>query len=161
PAPDARDAQAVPGFQAESNRLKAFGRYSYKITFVDGEGKESNICDPFPLTGVQLGTDASNNTQNAVTLRNLPAPPQGSSIRIYRPAAGGPGYRFVATLNAGQTSYFDVTPDASLGQPRSAAAPDVTNAKATAINRTGDNHLTPGGLYSYKIAFVNNAGLES
>lgn len=81
------------------------GAYSYKITYRYDGYQESN------------GSPASNSVTPAnqdIDLVNIPTT-SNADRKIYRTAAGGAIYKYVTTLNSGDTTYTDSLADASLG----------------------------------------------
>lgn len=85
------------------------GTYSYKVTFLNNDGFESNPS--------AASSDVSPSSEK-VELTDIPisSDPQVTSRRIYRTEAGGSTYKLLTTLtNNYATTYSDNTEDTSLG----------------------------------------------
>ncbi len=110
------------------------GTYTYKFTFLDGDGNEgpaSNSTNSLivPAGGREIG------------LNNIPQPAVGSefgNIRIYRASTAQPDFQEVTTVTAGTTTYTDPAADAALGANL-------------------DNTGLDSGSYSYYVTFYNSA----
>jgi len=92
----------------------ADGTYSYRVSFIDGDGNEgpaSNVTSSLNISG---GGGAAQ-----IDLNNIPQPSgasEFSQIRIYRNNSDVDSlYREVTTLPAGSTTFSDTLDDASLG----------------------------------------------
>ena len=130
------------------------GNYTYRITFLFDKGVESAPSDPVPAMALAV-------TENhKVNLTNLPPGLDGTvARRIYRKVDGG-DFKLVGTVNDKTTATFT-----DLGDPLDfsalpnnlPAAPDVAKANTKA----GDGGELTAKQYTYRITFLNNAGVES
>ncbi len=80
------------------------GKQTYKLTFVDAQGREGPASDPTASVLV-VETDAATGATQNVLLSNLPTAPAGHTRRLYRSVKSE--YVLVAELNAGDRSYLD------------------------------------------------------
>jgi flagellar hook protein FlgE len=114
----------------------AAGTYSYRFTFIDGQGNEGPASNP--TTTIPVGAGGS------VALSAIPQPgsPDFTQINIYRNDPATPAdYRQVGFVNSGTTTYTD---QAAGG--------------ATLLDDTG----LDSGSYSYYVTFYNSiSGEES
>ena len=136
------------------------GTYNYRLTFVDGGGIESNASTPVSVTVTTANS--------RVTLSNLPIGPDGTvARRLYRQGPGTTAFTLIATLSDNdRRGYTDTAGGAldvmAVADPQRPAAPNVTvtGAATTAV----DNGLAgtlAAGVYTYRITFLSNAGVES
>ena len=131
----------------------AKGEYSYRITFLDEKGNESNASDPVSATV------ADNN--HKVKLENIPLGPEDTAARrIYRTAAGGTTFHLVATLNDNTSRTFTDTSGTFSIVTNGLAAPNVASA-GTVARDDGEGGQLATGVYQYRISFVDNSGVES
>src|SRR5205807_2538353 len=116
---------------AANNGALTDGTYQYVVTFIDGNGVESN---PSPILTV---TVAGSGTGTTITLSSIPIGPTGTAARlIYRSPANGTASYFVARVGDNVTASIpDNLPDSALinmAVRASAPVPDVTAMTATA-----------------------------
>jgi flagellar hook protein FlgE len=102
--------------------------YRYKVVFVDATGTES-VASPQITATTPTGNGVAD---NSITLNNLPTSAQYSQMRIYRTAAGGSDFFFLAQKATGG-SYVDN---------------NSTPLSSTPLNTTALN-----GNYSYMITY--------
>lgn len=88
--------------------------WSYKITFVDDSGFESNAGP----SSIDADNTSGAINYGSLTLSDLPVSKNGAVVKrnIYRTVAAGSEYLFLGTINDNVTTeYVDTTPDTSLG----------------------------------------------
>jgi flagellar hook protein FlgE len=102
--------------------------YRYKVVFVDATGTES-VASPQVTVTTPTGNGAAD---NSITLNNLPTSAQYSQMRIYRTAAGGSDFFFLAQKATGG-SYVD--------------------NNSTPLSSTPLNTAALNGNYSYMITY--------
>lgn len=102
--------------------------YKYKVVFLDATGTESIASPQITLT-TPTGNGAAD---NSITLNNLPTSAQYSQMRIYRTAAGGNDFFFLAQKATGG-SYVD--------------------NNSTPLSSTPLNTAALNGNYSYMITY--------
>src|SRR5207248_8507450 len=136
------------------------GTYQYVVTFIDGNGVESN---PSQMVSVIVGGSGTGTT---ITLSSIPIGPTGTVARlIYRSPANGTASYFVARVGDNTTASLpdpDNLSDSALvnmAVRASAPVPDVTAMTATA-KASGAGPLL-AGTYQYRITFMNSEGIES
>lgn len=111
----------------------AAGTYAYRITFVDGSGRESTPSTVFNVTGVLLGDQID--LSGLPDLSGNPGNPY-SSMRIYRLDPSATQYRLAGSVAMGTTTFTDT--NSSLG--------------ATLDTQTLEN-----GSYTYYVTYLNPA----
>lgn len=109
------------------------GTYAYRVTFVDGSGRESTPSTVFNVTGVGAGDQI-----DLSGLPDLSANPGNpySSMRIYRLDPSATQYRLAGSVAMGTTTFTDT--NSSLG--------------ATLNTQTLEN-----GSYTYYVTYLNPA----
>lgn len=88
--------------------------WSYRITYLDESGNESNSG----TTSVTFDNTTGTSSYDEIILSDMPISSNPAVIkrRIYRTLAGGSEYLSLATVNNNTaTTYTDTTPDSSLG----------------------------------------------
>jgi len=123
------------------------GVHSYKVTFVNAFGE---------TTPSDASNDVTNDaTHKQNTVSNIPVD-SGIGVtakKLYRTVANGAVWKFLATLNPGDTNYTDNTADAGLGPD----AP-VTNTAASRPNDwTDGNGPVTGVLHEARFWGAGNA----
>jgi len=88
----------------ENNGGVPAGKQTYKLTFVDAQGREGPASDPTASVLV-VETDAATGATQNVLLSNLPTAPTGYTRRLYRSVKSE--YVLVAELNGGDRTYTD------------------------------------------------------
>jgi hypothetical protein len=133
---------------------------TWVITYVDSLGQESAPSPP--------STATISPTNDSVDLSSIPT--SGTLLRnVYRTDASGV-YRFVAQLNAADTTYSDTTPVSELGDPLltedASAAPSLTGmAVGKYLDQLGGWDLTtfyrskPGAPWSWPQGGVDVRGV--
>ena len=111
PAPSVTNVVPAP---AAGGALAAGGSYSYRLTFVEGGGIESNPSNP-----VSVNLAGAN---RRVSVTPLPVGPVGTTQRrVYRTASGGNTFRLVGTINnnnRNQTFADNVSDAVRAGNPQ-------------------------------------------
>lgn len=109
------------------------GTYAYRITYVDGSGRESTPSTVFNVTGVPPGDQID--LTGLPDLSGNPGNPY-SSMRVYRLDPSATQYRLAGTVAMGTTTFTDT--NSSLG--------------ATLNTQTLEN-----GSYTYYVTYLNPA----
>lgn len=132
------------------------GDYSYKITFVTANGETEASTASITATVFDNGADGR------IALTSIPLGPAGVTQRkIYRTAAGGSSWLFLATIaDNSSTTYEDNLPDSGLGT--AAPVSNSTKQRLSTVAPTGSVQTSAGNLsagnYRYKVTFVTAAG---
>src|SRR5205085_6677624 len=133
------------------------GTYTYQVSFLNATGQESEASEPALVTFTGAAS--------RVTLNNIPLGPADTAARrIYRMGAGGT-FILVGTLNDNASRRFTdtlgVAKDVSVvANQGGSGAPDVVAAATTATDGGAGGQLQ-NVLYTYRLTFLSNAGVES
>jgi flagellar hook protein FlgE len=156
--PTAKDASGIDTTAASDTNAGsvAAGTYDYELVAVDSQtGAQETVYSAPSLQNVTLGATGE------VTISNLPTPPAGTTLELYRAdvtslASGAtPVYNLVASSDSTQTpnnvlggaSYTDQAADTSLPVTLPANSPLATTLNTGTLN----------GAYSYYVTYYNTS----